>query len=126
MFSFMPIVSVQRHQCLGTHKPPNSSPQQKVCEAACDIFILMHSIIISIHFGSNQPPISLKITTGASMIREPNVGHHTNKFTETGLEIFIKYPGHSMQIFAVVRTSHVTKLKSNKRDFQMQSRGSVP
>ena len=122
----MPIASVQRHQGLRTHKPPNSSPQQKVSETAHDIFILMHSIIISIHFGSNQPPISLKITTGASMIRKPKVGHHTNKFTETGLEIFIKCPGHSMQIFAVVKTSHVIKLKSNKRNFQMQSRRSVP
>ena len=54
----MPTVSDQRHQGLGTHTPPNSSPQQKVSEAACDIFILMHSIIISIQFGSNQPPIS--------------------------------------------------------------------
>ena len=122
----MPMVSVQRHQGLGSHKPPNSSPQKKVSETARDIFILMHSMITSIHFGSNQPPISLKITIGDSMIREPNVGHHTNKFTETGLELFIKCSGHSMQIFAVVKTSHVIKLKSNERDFQMQSRGSVP
>ena len=31
---------------------------------------LMDSVIVCIHFGSNQPLVSLKITTAASLIRE--------------------------------------------------------
>ena len=38
----------------------------------------------------SQLPISLKITA-ASLIKKEPVGHYTNKFTETGLDFFIKY-----------------------------------
>ena len=44
------------------------NPQQKVSGGTCDLLILMHSVIICIHFGNSQPPVSLKIATAASLI----------------------------------------------------------
>ena len=48
----------------------NSNQQQKMSELARDLFILMDPVIICIHFGSNQPPVSLKITTATSLLKE--------------------------------------------------------
>ena len=51
-------------------------------------FILIDFLIDHIHFGSNQPVVSLNITTTAYLI---SVDHHTNNLTETGLVLLIPF-----------------------------------
>ena len=57
-------------QCLGSHKVPKSSLLQKVSERVGDRFTLADLVIIYTRFGSSQPPVSLEITTTASLTRD--------------------------------------------------------
>ena len=57
--------------CIGSEtsqKFPNESLPQKLFQLVRDLFILMDSAIICIHYRNTQPPISLKINA-ASLIR---------------------------------------------------------
>ena len=66
-------------------------------QLAPDLFVLMDSAIIYIHFRNSQAPVSLTITTAASLTREGHVGHYTNEFND--LNFFqIPFKDHSMQI----------------------------
>ena len=56
IFYLWPTVPVQRH--FNALDPTNSSQQQKVSEGSGDLFIFTDSVIIYIHFQSNQPPVS--------------------------------------------------------------------
>ena len=55
-----------------------------------DRFILTDFLIIYTRFGSSQPPVSLEITTIASLIRETSA-IIPKKVTEKGDDLFIKY-----------------------------------
>ena len=52
------------------HRVPKSSALQKVIEGVGDRFILTDLVIIYTGFGSSYPPVSLEITTIASLTRE--------------------------------------------------------
>ena len=51
-----------------SHKHPNESPPPEKFQLARELFILMDSAIICIHFRNTQPTISLKINA-VSLIR---------------------------------------------------------
>ena len=80
------VVQAKNQSSEISHKLPNLCPPQKIFHLARDLFILIDSVIICSHFENSQPPSSSKTTAA-----QEHVGHYTNKFTETGLDFFIKY-----------------------------------
>ena len=54
------------------------SRKDRVSVGARDLFNLMDSVTVCTHFGSNQPPFSLKITNAASLIRRTLAIRPTN------------------------------------------------
>ena len=78
-----------KRNVFGSHRVPKSSPLQKVSQGVGDRFILTDSVIIYTRFGSSQPPVSLEMTTIASLTRETSA--ITKIVTEKVVDLFIKY-----------------------------------
>ena len=70
---------------------PNESSPQKLFQLARDLFILMDSAIICIHFRNNLLNFLANfLQNNCSFPDQEHVGHYANKITEKGLEFFIK------------------------------------
>ena len=68
-----------------------TSPSKNVFEeVGFSRFIFIDLFITHIHFGSSQPPVFLKITAVASLIREMSAIIPTN-LLKKGLDLFIRH-----------------------------------